>query len=483
VTTEQIGWEYARRQSSRTDIKGLPTVQEVLANDQRIAPFRQIPEVMRETSTADMTLDTFDVGRYVDPEFHHRELEQVWRRVWQMACREQDIPMPGDHLIYEIGDSSLIIVRGDDGVIRALHNSCLHRGTLLRPEGGSVSEFRCRVHGFCWSREGRLAQIPSAWDFPHIDQNDFDLPQARVDTWGGFVFICMAEDTEPLVSYLENLPEQFRDWPLEKRHKAIHVAKVIDCNWKVGLEAFLEAMHLVGTHPQSLPFFADEMSQYDVWPGIRHINRVITNVGLASPHLERKLTEQEIADALVAEVPTAGHEGPIKIKPGEKARTVVAAAVRRYLSRSTGIDFDQVTDSELLDPVQYLVFPNLVPWAGIGTPLVYRWRPYGNDPHRCVMDVMLLFALPDGSTPPRGCPVHWLGPHETFGDAQELRGLGALLDQDLFNLIEVQRGLRASRTRQVTFARYQESRIRHFHHTLDDYLSNERGSQRTSTAH
>lgn len=470
MTTEPIGWEYGRQQPGRTDVADLPTVQEVLADDQRLTPSRQVPEVMRETSTTDMGLDTFDVDRYVDPAIHRREVEQVWRTVWQVACREQDIPDPGDHVIYEIADDSLIVVRGDDGVIRALHNSCLHRGTMLRPEGGSATEFRCRVHGFCWSREGRLAQIPSGWDFPHIDQDSFDLPQARVDTWGGFVFICMSEQTEPLMSYLENLPEQFRDWPLEKRHKGIHIAKVIDCNWKVGLEAFLEAMHLVGTHPQSLPFFADEMSQYDVWPGIRHINRVITNIGFASPHLRKRLTEQEIADALVAEVPTASHDGPIEIKPGEKARTVVAEAVRRYLSRSTGIEFDKVSDSELLDPVQYFVFPNMVPWAGIGTPLVYVWRPYGDDPNRCVMEVMLLFALPEGKSPPRGCPVHWLGPDETFCDAKELRGLGTLLDQDLFNLAELQKGLRASKTRRVTFARYQESRIRHFHRTLDQYL-------------
>ena len=86
--------------------------------------------------------------------------------------------------------------------------------------------------------DGTLFEVPTPWDFSHIEGEEFRLPEAKVGTWAGFVFINMALDCEPLEDYLGVLPEHFAQWDFHKRRKAAHVAKVIPCNWKVGLEAF-----------------------------------------------------------------------------------------------------------------------------------------------------------------------------------------------------------------------------------------------------
>jgi phenylpropionate dioxygenase-like ring-hydroxylating dioxygenase large terminal subunit len=439
------------------------SVQDILTTDTRT-----VPSTLLHTSTVDMGSADIPTRRYTSADYHQREISHVWRRVWQMACREEDIPEPGDHLVYDIGDDSVIVVRGEDDQIRAFPNSCLHRGTALCEGPGNSAKFTCRFHGMQWDIDGTLNSMPSSWDFPHVNPAEFNLPAVRTGTWGGFVFVCFDPNTESLESYLEVLPEQFTAFPLENRHKAVHVGKVIDCNWKVAVEAFLEAYHIAATHPQTLPYFGDELTQYDVWPGVRHISRVVSNAGIPSPQLRTPVSPDEIVAAFNRDVPPSRTNKPLPAD--ENPRAFLAEAIRQNLGRSTGVDLDAVSDSELLDSIQYFAFPNFSPWAGIGAPLIYRWRPYEHNPNRCIFEVMLLFVAAPTTKRRRGAPIHWLSDDETFSDAHELGDLGALLDQDLANLRWVQQGLRASRKPGVTLARYQESRIRHFHQTLSTYV-------------
>jgi hypothetical protein len=320
-----------------------------------------------------------------------------------------------------------------------------------------------------WTLDGALDALPSAWDFSHVDADAFSLPQVRTAQWGGFVFICMDPQTEPLEAYLELLPEHFKFWPLEDRFKAVHVAKVVDCNWKVAVEAFLEGYHIPATHTQTMTYFNDECSQYDVWPGVRHVSRVISTVGTPSPHLSSPVDDDRIVEAFQRDVATSRNEAVRA--PGQSPRAFLAQSVRTNLSQSSRLDLDHVSDSEMLDTIQYFVFPNFSPWAGVGAPIVYRWRPYGNDTQRSILEVMLLFVVAPDRRPKRGAPIHWLAGDERFSDAAELGELGPVLDQDLDNFAWIQKGLRGTRKPGVTLAHYQESRIRRFNRTLDEYLA------------
>jgi phenylpropionate dioxygenase-like ring-hydroxylating dioxygenase large terminal subunit len=442
-----------------------PSVQAVLAQDVNPAP-----AILREESPA-AGLGTCDVSieRYFSKDWHDREVDKVWRKTWQLACRLEEIPSIGDHVVYEIVHDSLIVVRTSATEIRAYVNSCLHRGTQLRTEGGCVNKFKCPFHGFTWDLQGKLTEVPGAWDFPDLDPAKFSLPEAQVGVWAGFVFVNFDPDCEPLESYLEILPAHFEAFRLEDRWKAAHVAKIMPCNWKLAMEAFCEAYHVPSAHPQVMSYYGDENTQYDVWPGVRHVSRMLSVQGVPSPRLKDVSPETTIRH-MRRDVPFfAG--APIEPGPGETARAKLAERAREKIGRSAKRDMSGLSDSESLDLIEYMLFPNMVPWGGQALPICYRFRPLGDDPERSIMEIMFLFAkAPDGSHP-EPAKIRWLGPDEPWSSAPELGSAAMVADQDTDNLMRIQRGLRASKKPGVTLAAYQESRLRHYHETLDAYMA------------
>jgi phenylpropionate dioxygenase-like ring-hydroxylating dioxygenase large terminal subunit len=418
-----------------------------------------VPAALREAAFDDPGPVVIAPDCYTSRAYHDLEVERVWKRVWQMACREEDIPEVGDNVVYDVADTSLIVVRSAPDRIQAFHNSCLHRGTQLRGAGGHAEEFRCPFHGFTWRLDGTLLRIPCEWDFPQVDPATFRLPEARVGTWGGFVFVNPDADAEPLSSYLEVLPQHFAGWPLEQRWKSAHVVRVVPCNWKVALEAFIESYHTVAVHPQLLRTTGDSFTEYDVYG--RHVSRMITPVGMASEHVERVVPDEEILRLMFS---TTEEDAA----PGAPARHVIADRVRRSVSAEAGREV-AMSDTEAVDAIEYFLFPNFMPWPSYTTPLVYRFRPNGNDPDSAVIDVMLLQPVPASGRPPAARP-RVLEPGETFADAPELGFLGRILNQDFATMGRIQRGLHASVRPSLTLARYQEVRIRHFHTTLTGYV-------------
>ncbi|MCH9836103.1 Rieske (2Fe-2S) protein, partial [bacterium] len=163
-----------------------------------------VPDVLRMESTKYFGSEDVAIERYTSRDWHRREVDQMWSKVWQFACREEHIPEAGDYILYEIAELSFLVVRQDDGTIKAFPNACLHRGRQLKEYDGHCSEIRCAFHGFAWKLDGELQDVPAAWDFPHVDQrpDDFTLPEASVDTWAGFVFITPNPDAAPLAVHL-----------------------------------------------------------------------------------------------------------------------------------------------------------------------------------------------------------------------------------------------------------------------------------------
>jgi hypothetical protein len=124
----------------------------------------------------------------------------------------------------------------------------------------------------------------------------------------------------------------------------------------------------------------------------------------------------------------------------------------------------------VLDVIQYYVFPNLMPFGGFSSPLVYRVRPDGDDPEHAFFEVWLLLPYPDSGEPPASAPLRVLAEHENFADVAELSYFGPILDQDAVLMPRVQRGLRSSKKGTITLGNYQEIRIRHMRQTLEAYL-------------
>lgn len=425
-----------------------------------------VPAVLRWQSWEYLGDADIPRERYTSREFHELEKERLWKRVWQVACREEDIPEIGDTCVYDICDLSILVVRSKADEIKAFYNACLHRGRQLREHDGNAHELRCAFHGFCWRLDGSLKQVPCEWDFPQIDPADpaWALPEVRVGTWGGFVFVNLDPACEPLESFLGDLPEHFRKWPLEQRYKSVHVARVFRANWKVVQEAFMEAYHVVATHPQLLPGIGDANSQYD-WSG--NFSRAITPNGTPSPHLSWQPTEQEMFDAMSdrrLDEPPA-----ITLAEGQTARSVAGEGGRHRLRAVLGERADELSDAELADSIYYTLFPNFHPWGAYNR-IVYRFRPYEDRHDMSVMECMFLEPYDPSQPKPPAVPIHWLGPDDDWTEAPELGMLAKVFNQDSFNLPKVQRGL-ASLRKDVTLAVYQETKLRHFHHLLSQWVA------------
>jgi hypothetical protein len=186
-------------------------------------------------------------------------------------------------------------------------------------------------------------------------------------------------------------------------------------------------------HPQLVTTSGDTITQYDVFGP--HVSRMITPVGLPSEHVTREVSDDEILRSMLL---TRG-DASIEVPEGRTVRGVLADRMRAQLAAKTGRDFGHLSDAEALDGIEYFVFPNFAPWGGYLTPLVYRFRPWGDDPGQCLMEVMLLEPLPAGERPDPA-PRRFLTDDERFADAPELGFLGPILDQDTATVARVQRG-------------------------------------------
>ncbi len=432
------------------------------------AETRPVPDVLRDCGTARVPARPIDRARYTSPSFAAREAARLWPRAWQMACRIEDIPEPGDYVVYTVGALSFLVTRVSSTEIAAHVNACLHRGRMLREADGHATEFRCPFHGFSWNLDGSCRSVVNSWDFPHVDRETFRLPRAHVATWGGFVFINPSPEPEPFDGFLEFLPAHYatRGWDLSARVKAVHVRKHHRCNWKVALEAFIESFHVTETHRSAMSYLGDAMTQYDVWEGAR-TTRMISPRGLASPNGPPR-SEEEVFRAGLRPALGAAADA-MELPAGQTARAALAD-MRRQALMAEGLDVADATDCELIDTIQYHVFPNLVLWAGWGSYLVYRFLP-GATADACTMEIMFLLPVAPGKTVQAAREARDLGPDDSHGLAPELGGFAAVFDEDMSNLAALQKGLNAMATTGPVTGLVQEARIRHFHACLDAFMA------------
>jgi len=345
-----------------------------------------------------------------------------------------------------------------------------------------------------WTLEGDLSDLPSEWDFEHLDKTKMCLPQAKVGTWGGYVFINMDPDCESLEEHLGVVPDHFKEIAYENRVKTAHVAQVVPCNWKVAQEAFMEAWHLTQTHPQAAPSAGDVTTQIDLYGD--HVSRTLTPVGVASPNL-LGLEEQDIyenyLDGRTFYQERLGATGTKDLQKGQadanlpagmSARGKITEEIRRTVGPALNEDLSDVPPYLLVDALEYFVFPNFFPWVQAQTNQVYRFRPNGLDPDSSIMEIMYLTPIPEGVERPKPAKVRWLEPGEDWADVSDLGRLASIVNQDTLNIPEVQKGLKVlARTQDsIPMASYQESRIRHFHHTLTKWIEKDATANPGGTA-
>ena len=437
-----------------------PSWQDVLDQDSR-----PVPDFLRAESPYLNGFGDIPKDRYLSREWHEKEKACLWSRVWQFACREEQIPEVGSYIVYEIADQSYLVTRVSEDEIKAYPNVCLHRGRLLKTYDGRCSEFRCPYHGFAWHLDGELKHIPAEWDFPHLEarSEDMALPEVKVGTWAGFVFINPDPEAESLQDFLgEEILRHFERWDLENRYIQAHVSKIVNCNWKIANEAFSEGFHVNATHPQGMTYTGDPQSQVDIWGNTA---RNISPKGIPCPLLSFVPTEEQmLRDALDVR---EGEPLPIPFEDGETMRAALSRAGRERFRDSFGDRVDDLTDAEFLDAWVYTVFPNFMPWGAFNR-IFYRFRPNGDEHESCIFEIFYLAPFL-GDRPPPATETK-LGPSDPWTDAQELEKLAMVAEQDTFNMQRVHQGLKVLRREGVLLSRYQESIVRWRQDLIQEYV-------------
>jgi phenylpropionate dioxygenase-like ring-hydroxylating dioxygenase large terminal subunit len=182
------------------------------------------------------------------------EVSELFARDWILACREQEIPKPGDYRAITIGGEPVLVVRGHDGALRAMSNVCRHRGTMIVEGYGTAQRLECPYHAWTYSLSGQLLGTPYHGNIA-IDRERHCLPAYQVDTWGGLVFVCMAADAEPLGDRLQGL-DKFTERYVPSRYVPLFRRRGRDfevaANWKQVFENAMESYHLFKVHPKTL---------------------------------------------------------------------------------------------------------------------------------------------------------------------------------------------------------------------------------------
>ncbi|CAN5597290.1 aromatic ring-hydroxylating dioxygenase subunit alpha [soil metagenome] len=439
-----------------------PTLREQLLADPTPPPWPLLEESPRYLGDEDIPYSNYTSAEYAQAEFDH-----LWSTTWQWACHVDHIPEAGDYHVYDVGPHSALIVRTAEGSIKAYYNACMHRGTQLRSPGtcGFATQLRCPFHGWTWSLDGELVDVPDRWDFPHVSDETHRLPQLPVDTFAGFVWVNFDPDAEPLHTFLGVLPDHFAEFDIDHRYIETHVRKRLPANWKAATEAFLEAYHVRETHASGQ--LGDEVTtQYDIFEP--NVSRFIHTTGLDSPQRPEKRTEQEILEHLTRNL-RRGMD-PLELPDGMRARDFYAKYVQREMGERYGSDFTDLSESITLDSIEYFCFPNAMFFPGLTLGMVYRFRPDPTSIDHCYFDLLMMRPRPlDGHASPPPDVIE-LDVDDSYTLATALGGLGRVYDEDTANMAAQTRGFRSSRKRGQTLGNYQEIRGRHLQRRVREYL-------------
>lgn len=421
------------------------------------APVKSLRTPTEKAPEPDLGTGPIPKERYTSPEFMAREWQRMWTKVWMIGCREEEIPEAGDYVRAEIGTESLLIVRGDDGVVRVFYNLCNHRGNQVKfDKCGSAKSLQCAYHLWEYDLTGRLINVPDEEDFPQgCPRDKLSLKEVRSGTWGGWVWYNLDPDCGSLEDYLGIVPEHLDPYGFDRYAMTMNVTVEWDCNWKTSVDAFNEIYHTHAIHPE-LSFHHDDINiQIDLYE--RH-NRYLIPFQRPSP---RVIDRVDKVPEVIAEAMSA-----IGMTPGEfdgrvmEIREAFQKHKRENADRA-GFDYSDMNDDQLSDDYHYYIFPNITMNVFADWTLVFRQRPHESDPNKMYYDVSTFNRIPKGAEPPP-LPDHEQFPH---GD----RSLGLVLDQDSVNLPYVQRGLNCSAYGGLWIS-HQERRIRHMHATLMGYI-------------
>ncbi|MGH9895495.1 MAG: aromatic ring-hydroxylating oxygenase subunit alpha, partial [bacterium] len=323
--------------------------------------------------------------RYSDRRFFELEREELWPYVWQMACRLEEIPEPGDFVEYEICDQSVLVVRQQDGSIKAFENACRHRATQLAVGNGRFrgAQIVCPFHGWRWNLDGTSSFVFREEQFAPecLRPDDLRLRECLVDTWGGCVWINMDRNARPLREALAPAAGILDGLGVGNMRVRYWKEVVLNANWKLAQEAFFEGFHVSQTHPQLWQVGAEATmpAVYKTYQNGHGQFAAGTEFGemKADTFIEMMRLLWEGQDAMTLEREVRLFEGLRNKVPPDESFTAAAVKALYDYAEGAGIPMPPLENAGLWGGGVF-VFPNFMMLPMWANALSYRSRPYNN---------------------------------------------------------------------------------------------------------
>jgi phenylpropionate dioxygenase-like ring-hydroxylating dioxygenase large terminal subunit len=434
---------------------------------------------LNASNADDLRGDPITGDRYYSKEFAQLEWENMWTRIWHVAGRVSELPQPGDFIVHDFMHESVMVVRQDDGSLRAFYNVCRHRGSRLVWNGGHSNGFHCPYHGWLWGRDGVLQDLPDEDDFPQGNpKGERTLKELRCDTWAGFVWYTMDDEAPPLLDYLHPIPDLYRNFPAETLVRVAWLQIDLDTNWKFASDNFSESYHTRTAHPQVAPWIDQDhwTARHEMFPNGH--GRIVQpgrpslrdRVPDGEPHpWDPTLQAWDIDPDAYPDYETKVMQGWLDLK-----------AQKRKLWRERGyVHYEHLNDEELTDSPHNVLFPNVTISVLADQWIFFRTEPHPDDPSRCTFDLWCLvfpvqgvdeFDTMSGMRPVAEAEFE----HRVFDGGRGLADMaGQIVFQDMMLAEGQQRGLR-SRGYDDAYLAGQETRVRRFHEVLNDYIEGRR---------
>jgi phenylpropionate dioxygenase-like ring-hydroxylating dioxygenase large terminal subunit len=447
-------------------------------------------DVMTDRSKGEIKDDlsepvTIGVDAYLSEEYARAERDRLWRKVWQQVGRVEEIPEVGSYLTYDILDDSILIVRSAADKIRAYYNVCSHRGRRLvdTPQGakracGKKNQFVCGFHAWSYNLEGQCTHVLNKDDWKGALTNERTrLGEVKVDTWGGWIWINLDPNCEPLHNYLEPAATMLDPFELQNMRCRWRRWIVFDCNWKVAMEAFAETYHVPGTHPEFMKF-----GDFRGWARVQGKH---SNIGYDAP---KDLGENQAKLRLGAGADPRLSTAEMQVYTWEHVntnttKTLVDAALRLVDELPEGTPANQVLQHWLesarrddaargvlwptVNPehvgnsgTAWQFFPNFQIGHAVNNALCYSARPHGYDPNKCIFEVSVYQLFPTAEEP----KTEW-----EYTAADDPRW-GSVLPQDFSNMAALQQGLKCGGFRGTLPNPYRERSVANLHRNLAKYM-------------
>lgn len=433
--------------------------------------------------------NSLPVARYIDPDFAKLEAEKLWPHVWQMACRLDELRTAGSYVTYNVADQSVFVVRTDDNSIKAYHNVCPHRATALAAGSGrfQLGTITCPFHGWKWNLNGESTFVLDREEFcdGHLSDDYLRLHECKVATWMGSVWINMDPEATPFEDHIAPIKELIDPILIDQMHFYWHKSSLVPANWKVTQEAFMEAYHVPGTHPQLLRkdedlFLFNRAIEYQTYENGHGIfeHKISARMGQMSEE-DAKATsiEDQIKELIFTMRQTFDQHDAMVLKEevdvaeklletGIPEGTTVGAEYQRLVRELYDSEKrPMATPEALMRVTDCHIFPNITFLPLYGNVLMYRTRPTpDNDPDWCIFDMYSLRTYPEGQDVPA-----WQT--EECNDLANADQFRLVPRQDFKNVPRQQRGMHSRAIESIILSERQEKIVLNMHREVDSYLS------------